>query len=67
MDSKKRVVQEEVKEVAKAPEIYVSPEMRQAIDVLIQAAEMGQKAGVYSLQDAVLIGQSANMLNPYRS
>ena len=40
--------------------------MKQAIDVLIQAVEMAQKAGVYSLQDAVLIGQAANILNPYR-
>ena len=53
-------------DVPDTPEIYVSPEMRQAIDVLIQAAEMGQKSGVYSLQDAVLIGQAANLLSPYR-
>lgn len=53
-------------DVPDTPKIYVSPDMKQAIDVLIQAVEMAQKAGVYSLQDAVLIGQAANVLNPYR-
>lgn len=53
-------------DVPNPPDIYVSPDMKQAIDVLIQAVEMAQKAGVYSLQDAVLIGQAANVLNPYR-
>ena len=48
------------------PEVYVTYEMRQSIDVLIQGVEMGQKAGIYSFQDSTLIGQAINVLNDYR-
>ena len=51
---------------SKEPEVYVTYEMRQSIDVLIQGVEMGQKAGIYSFQDSTLIGQAVNVLNDYR-
>ena len=57
---------EEIIETVQTPQVYITPEMSQSIDVLIQAAEMGQKAGVYSLQDAVLIGNAVNILNQFR-
>lgn len=34
----------------------------QAIDVLIQAAEVGQQKGAFSLQDASIISQSIDIL-----
>lgn len=46
--------------------IQMSIPCMQAIDILIQAAEIGQKAGAYSLQDANLISQAVNILTPYR-
>lgn len=57
---------EEIIETVQTPQVYITPEMSQSIDVLIQAVEMGQKAGVYSLQDAVLIGNAVNILNQFR-
>ena len=56
----------EGEKMPKEPEVYVTYEMRQSIDVLIQGVEMGQKAGIYSFQDSTLIGQAINVLNDYR-
>lgn len=48
------------------PEIHITAEMSQSIDVLIQAAEIAQKAGVYSFQDAKVICDAVTNLSPFR-
>lgn len=62
------VTTEETEEIANTEinQVYVTYEMRQSIDVLIQGVEMGQRAGIYSFQDSTLIGQAINVLNDYR-
>jgi len=37
---------------------------KEAINVLVQAALIGQKSGVYALKDAALIYQAICVLNP---
>ena len=37
---------------------------KEAINVLVQAAEIGQKSGIYSLKDSALIYTAINLLVP---
>jgi len=48
------------------PEIYLTPEMRQAIDVMIQALEIAQSKGAYTFNDASVINNAINVLAPWR-
>lgn len=48
------------------PEIYLTPEMRQAIDVVIQGLEIAQSKGAYTFSDASIISNAINVLSPWR-
>ncbi len=48
------------------PEIYLTPEMRQAIDVVIQGLEIAQSKGAYTFNDASIISNAINVLAPWR-
>ena len=50
----------------KQPEIYLTPEMRQAIDVVIQGLEIAQSKGAYTFADSSVIGNAINILAPWR-
>lgn len=52
-------------EVKTIPEAHITQKMRESIDVLFQAVEMGRKAGIYSFKDATLIGNAIELLGPY--
>lgn len=49
-----------------APEVYLTPEMRQAIDVVIQGLEIAQSKGAYTFNDASIISNAINVLSPWR-
>jgi hypothetical protein len=49
----------------KAPEIYVTPEMRQAIDVMIQALNIAQSKGVFTFKDASVISNAIDVMAPF--
>lgn len=49
---------------AAAPQQRVGLGMEQSIDILFQAVNLGQKAGVYSIQDAAKLAAAMATLNP---
>lgn len=61
-----KVVPMETQQPQAAPEVYLTPEMRQAIDVMIQALEIAQSKGAYTFSDASVINNAINVLAPWR-
>ena len=45
--------------------IPLTPDIEQSIDILIQCANIAQKGGLLSLQDATYANQAVNMLAQY--
>ena len=58
-------MQQSILNSAKSKILILTDEVKQAIDVLIQGVEIGQKAGVYSLQDAEFISKAVRTLGPH--
>jgi hypothetical protein len=61
-----QIMSTETQQPQAQPEIYLTPEMRQAIDVMIQALEIAQSKGAYTFSDASVINNAINVLAPWR-
>ena len=45
--------------------LFVNEDIRQSLDILIQAAEIAQKNGCFSLQDAAYVSRAVALITPY--